>query len=85
MRQRLAGMLSTSRSLPSVVHAVEDAIGRILDSPERWRIVDGDVRRCLTRGFPYALLYTVETDFVLILAVMHFSRRPGYWTNRIAP
>jgi plasmid stabilization system protein ParE len=64
------------------VAAVEDAIERILDSPTRWRIVDEDVRRCLTHLFPYGVLYTIEPDFVLIVTVMHCSREPGYWKAR---
>ncbi|HVO26053.1 MAG TPA: type II toxin-antitoxin system RelE/ParE family toxin [Candidatus Margulisiibacteriota bacterium] len=66
------------------VAAVEDAIDRILDSPTRWRALDEDVRRCLTRVFPYGVLYTIEPEFVLIVAVMHCSREPGYWKRRVA-
>jgi hypothetical protein len=28
-------------------------------------------------------LYTIETNHVLILAVMHLRRRPGYWKERL--
>ena len=66
------------------VAAVEDAIDRILDSPTRWHVLDEDVRRCLTRIFPYGVLYTIEPDFVLIVAIMHCSREPGYWKRRVA-
>jgi toxin ParE1/3/4 len=66
------------------VATVGDAIDRILDSPTRWRIVDEDVRRCLTHVFPYGILYTAEPDFILIVAVMHCSREPGYWKVRTA-
>jgi len=66
------------------VEAVEDAIRRILESPERWRVLDEDVRRCLTRVFPYGILYTIEPEFILIIAVMHCSREPGYWKRRVA-
>jgi len=66
------------------VEAVEETIQRILEAPTRWRILDEDVRRCLTRVFPYGVLYTVEPDFVLIVAVMHCSREPGYWKQRVA-
>lgn len=62
---------------------VEDAIERVVTAPERWRVIDEDVRRCLTRVFPYAILYTIEDDYVLILAVMHVGRAPGYWKSRI--
>jgi deoxyribonuclease V len=37
--------------------------------------------RCLTRKFPYGILYTVEEDNILILGVMHCSREPGYWKD----
>ena len=66
------------------VESVEDAIQRILDAPKRWRIIDQDIRRCLTRVFSYAILYTIEVDYVLIVAVMHCSREPGYWKRRVS-
>ena len=62
---------------------VEEAIESILDDPCRWRPFEEDVRRCLLRVFPYAVLYTIEPDFVLIVAVAHCSRAPGYWKHRI--
>ena len=52
------------------------------DAPARWRRIDEDVRRCLTHVFPYGVLYTIENEFVLIVAVMHCSREPGYWKTR---
>ena len=64
------------------INAVEDAIYRIRESPALWSIIDEDVRRCLTRKFPYGILYTLEPDYILILAVMHCSREPAYWKNR---
>lgn len=66
------------------IETVEEAIRRILEAPTRWRVIDEDVRRFLTRVFPYGILYTVEPDFVLIVAVMHCSREPGYWKQRVA-
>jgi hypothetical protein len=43
------------------------------------------VRRCLTRVFPYAVLYTLEADYALIVAVMHCHQKPGYWRHRVTP
>ena len=62
---------------------VEAAIERILEAPTRWPVLEQDVRRCLTHTFPYGILYTVEGDSILILAVMHCSRRPSYWKDRL--
>jgi toxin ParE1/3/4 len=64
------------------INNVEDAVYRIRESPDRYVVIDEDVRRCMTRKFPYGILYTIEQDYILILAVMHCSREPGYWKNR---
>lgn len=58
-------------------------VRRILETPERWRVLEGDVRRCLVRVFPYSVLYTIERDYVLIIAVAHGKREPGYWRHRL--
>ncbi|MGD1807557.1 type II toxin-antitoxin system RelE/ParE family toxin [Dapis sp. BLCC M126] len=65
------------------IQAVEDAIFKIIKYPTRWPIVDENIRRCLTKKFPYGVLYTIEDDYILILAVMHCSREPGYWKSRV--
>jgi len=64
------------------INAVESAIAHVADSPASWRIVEDDVRRYLTKVFPYAVLYSIEDGYVLIVAVMHCRREPGYWRNR---
>ncbi|HEX5338575.1 MAG TPA: type II toxin-antitoxin system RelE/ParE family toxin [Gallionella sp.] len=65
------------------IAAVQSAVDRIVTSPEAWRVMDVDVRRFLTKVFPYAVLYTIEKDYILIVAVMHCHREPGYWHHRI--
>jgi plasmid stabilization system protein ParE len=65
------------------IESIENAIGRIVEAPTRWRVIEEDVRRCIAHVFPYGVLYTIEADFILIVAVMHFSREPGYWRQRI--
>ena len=65
------------------VDSVEEAIARVLEAPTRWRKIEEDVRRCLTHVFPHGVLYTIEKDYILILAVMHCSREPGYWKYRL--
>jgi len=62
---------------------IEAAIEQIVETPERFRFIEQDVRRCLARTFPYGVLYTVEQDLVLIVAIAHGSREPGYWQKRL--
>jgi toxin ParE1/3/4 len=64
------------------IDAVEDAVYRIKESPARYKVIDEEIRQCATRKFPYEIVYTVEQDYILILAVMHCSRKPRYWENR---
>ena len=40
------------------------------------------VRRRLLDGFPYTMIYELRDDELLILAIAHTSRQPGYWKNR---
>ena len=42
------------------IDAIEDAIRRILEAPARWAVIEEEVRRCLTRVFPYGILYTLR-------------------------
>lgn len=64
------------------VSAIEDAVYRLKESPTRYAVVEDNVRRCMARKFPYGVLYTLEPDYILILAIMHCSREPGYWQGR---
>ena len=61
---------------------VELALQDLVDSSERWPIVQDDIRRRLIRRFPYSLLYKIDQDAVVILAVMHQRRHPSYWLSR---
>jgi hypothetical protein len=62
---------------------VEATIQRILQAPEKWRCLEQDVRTCRARTFAYAILYTLQADSVLIIAVIHPRREPGYWRERL--
>jgi hypothetical protein len=64
------------------IECIQSTIHDILQGPKLHRVFEEDVRRCLTPVFPYAVLYTLEPDYVLIIAVMHCHREPGYWRYR---
>jgi len=68
--------------------ALSAAISEIRESPTRWPFADDerDARRFpLARPFQdWALIYLLEDETVLVLAVAHGSRRPGYWRSRRA-
>src|SRR5712671_5609044 len=68
------------------VAEVEAAIQTLLASPTTWAVIeDPQIRRYLLTRFPYSIYYRWESDQnpVSIYALMHFSRRPGYWRERL--
>lgn len=58
------------------------AIDRIQRFPEAWHPLGDEIRRCRLRRFPYGLIYSKDQDGILILAVAHTHREPGYWRDR---
>jgi plasmid stabilization system protein ParE len=63
--------------------SVEQATQRVTEFPEAGPVIRGDVRKRLVAGFPFTVLYSIEPDEIFIVAVMHQSRRPGYWMKRV--
>ncbi len=61
---------------------VRKAALRIAEYPHAWSIERDDVRKCLLHKFPYKLLYAVEKDYIVVIAVAHQHRRPDYWIDR---
>lgn len=61
---------------------VEIVLREIETSPDCWPIVQNDIRRRLISRFPYSLLYRIDPEEVVILAVMHQKRHPSYWLSR---
>lgn len=49
---------------PRFIAAVEQVIQQIIEAPDRWPVLEEDIRRCLTRVFPYAVLYSVVNVFL---------------------
>ncbi len=51
--------------------------------PEAWTKIGLRTRRCILKGFPYALLYAIEKDDILITVVANLHRDPEHYRNRI--
>jgi plasmid stabilization system protein ParE len=62
---------------------VYTGIKSIIEHPQTWPVLDGEIRRRLIGRFPYGILYSDEGQKIFILAVMHLRREPNYWKKRI--
>ena len=65
------------------ISEVEHAVARAVRSPLAWSFLSGTLRRCLVHRFPYGVVYEAGADGIVVLAVMHLRRRPGYWQGRV--
>jgi len=68
------------------VAEVEAASQSLRATPTQWAVIEEpQIRRSLLTRFPYSIYYRweVDNDRVSIYAVMHTSRRPGYWRDRL--
>ena len=61
---------------------LSNAYDRIVEDPLRYQDLDAGVRRAFLRRFPYAVYFAVESDVVVVLAVLHVSRDPAEWQRR---
>lgn len=61
---------------------VRKAESFIRQFPKSGHEISPGIRKHLLRKFPFSLIYSVETDGLLILAVAHHRRRPRYWIRR---
>ena len=55
----------------------------IAQFPQSGEEIRPGIRKRILQKFRYSLIYTIEKDVLLILAVAHHRRRPGYWLSRV--
>lgn len=61
--------------------AYGDALAALRQEPLTFEPITRHLRQCRTVGFPYGVIYQVDVDEIVVIAVTHLSRRPGYWRD----
>lgn len=64
------------------IEELENAFSLIKTMPKTWPILSNNFRRFLLKRFPYGIIYEIRENDIFILAIMHLSRKPGYWKSR---
>src|SRR5579864_8000524 len=75
------------RSVPAALDfeaELQRAMSAIAKSPERWPHYLSGCRRYILHQFPFSLVYRARDGEVLVLALAHAHRRPGYWKKRLS-
>ena len=62
---------------------VQQAVDSLCEYPLAGEAVAPGLRRMLLHRFPFSIVYAVETDRIVVIAIAHHGRRPGYWQSRV--
>lgn len=65
------------------VAEVDRVLAAIAANPNRYGWYDDEFREAVLRRYPYSIVYRAEASGdVLVVALAHASREPGYWQDR---
>ncbi|MGA1464539.1 MAG: type II toxin-antitoxin system RelE/ParE family toxin [Balneolaceae bacterium] len=64
------------------IDEVEKVLDVIEQQPASGTKITKTERRFLVSRFPYGIIYSIEEDQIIVLAVMNLKRKPGYWKLR---
>lgn len=59
------------------------AFRRIMAYPLANAEIGDGLRRCLLSRFPYGIIYGIDAETVIVVAVAHLHREPRYWIDRL--
>jgi plasmid stabilization system protein ParE len=65
------------------INEIQRAIEHILQNPEASLRLAPGIRGCLTRRFPYGIIYTQQDDQIIIISVFNLKRHPASWRSNI--
>ena len=62
---------------------LDRAVRRAVTFPMSCPEIEPEIRRCLLARFPYGLIYGVDGETIIVVAVAHLHREPRYWIDRV--
>ena len=65
------------------IRVVEEVCDKIGEFPEAGAPLGRKDRKRRVPRFPYDVVYRIAEERILVLAIKHQRRRPGYWTWRL--
>lgn len=66
-----------------LIREVDRKLDDLQSLPESFPIVYRDVRRALTKRFPYGIYFVVDDTRIVVIAILHAKRNPKTWQRRI--
>lgn len=59
------------------------SLAQIASRPRLYPAYTKNSRKRVLANFPYSVIFQEKDDVILVIAVAHAKRRPGYWRGRI--
>jgi plasmid stabilization system protein ParE len=66
------------------IATVLNTIHKLEDDPRLGPVIGLRVRSIQIARFPYTIVYEIIDNEIVIVAVAHQSRKPGYWRERLS-
>jgi plasmid stabilization system protein ParE len=63
--------------------AIDDTVALLMRFPSSGRDLGDGVRCCPLRRFPFSVVYDLRPDVIVLAAIAHHRRAPGYWRDRL--
>ncbi len=58
------------------------SVRRIVTYPQSCKEIEPGLRRCLLSRYPFGIIYGIDDETIVIVAVAHLHREPRYWIDR---
>ena len=65
--------------------SIQESIAHIILNPRIYQKCLDEIRKCRVHTFPYGIIYEEFPDRIVIYAIVHLKRKPGYWKKRLPP
>ncbi len=70
-----------------LLEAVARALDMLAESAELGSpvpaVASGRLRRLMVQRFPYQIIYELRSSEIVVIAIAHLKRHPGYWKTRV--
>ena len=78
----------SQRTAEQFADLFEEAAVSIVHNPRSFGLVEeeglqGEFRRLIMKKFKFSIIFHVGSEILLVVAVAHPSRDPGYWMHRV--
>lgn len=71
------------RAADAFLTEVGTTLAQIASQPQLCPVFTKNTRKRALRRFPYSVIFQDREEMILVVAIAHAKRRPGYWSNRL--